>query len=60
MPITAATVSLDRTNTQQPLADDWGFLGNFGDATDEFYSLDVEFRGLLDAQFGMDNIDGVE
>ena len=60
MPVGAATASLDIFNTQQPAVDDWGFLGDFGDATDEFYSMDVEFRGLLDTRFGMDDSDQVE
>jgi hypothetical protein len=33
---------------QQHSPEDWSFLQSFGDATDEFYALDVELRGLLD------------
>lgn len=38
---------------QQPL-EGWGFLRDFGDSTDDFFALDVEFRDLLDGQFVTD------
>jgi hypothetical protein len=31
--------------------DDWTFLNNFGDPTDEFYTMDANFRYLLQNQF---------
>jgi len=31
--------------------EDWSFLREFGDASDDFYTLDVEFRGLLEGGF---------
>jgi hypothetical protein len=34
-----------------PTPEDWGFLRDFGDATDEFFELDVQLRGLLDSGF---------
>ncbi|KAE8451460.1 hypothetical protein EG329_004089 [Mollisiaceae sp. DMI_Dod_QoI] len=37
------------SNTQSP--EDWTFLRDFGDPTDEFYELDVQLRGLLDEGF---------
>lgn len=36
------------TNESQQSPDDWTFLKEFGDPTDEFYELDVQLRGLLD------------
>lgn len=35
--------------------EDWGFLREFGDSTDEFYSMDVQLLGLLNGQIGPDN-----
>ena len=35
--------------------EDWGFLRDFGDASDEFFAFDVELRGLLDGGFVLDN-----
>ncbi|KAE9368168.1 hypothetical protein N431DRAFT_428056 [Stipitochalara longipes BDJ] len=34
-----------------PSPEDWSFLKDFGDATDEFFELDVQLRGLLDGGF---------
>jgi len=31
-----------------PSPEDWSFLKDFGDATDDFFELDVQLRGLLD------------
>jgi hypothetical protein len=31
--------------------DDWTFLNNFGDTADEFYTMDANFKELLQAQF---------
>jgi len=31
--------------------DDWAFLDNFGDPTDEFYTMNANFRYLLQNQF---------
>lgn len=28
--------------------EDWTFLREFGDPTDEFYELDMQLRGMLD------------
>jgi hypothetical protein len=39
------------SSTLVPSPDDWGFLRDFGDATDEFFELDVQLRGLLDGGF---------
>ncbi|KAK0124159.1 hypothetical protein ONS95_009142 [Cadophora gregata] len=36
--------------------EDWGFLRDFGDASDEFFAFDVQLRGLLDGGFGLENI----
>lgn len=36
--------------------EDWGFLRDFGDASDEFFAFDVQLRGLLDGGFGLDSI----
>ncbi|KAI9732920.1 MAG: hypothetical protein M1818_007353 [Claussenomyces sp. TS43310] len=30
--------------------EDWGFLDDFGDATDNFYAMDAEFRSVLERQ----------
>lgn len=30
--------------------EDWGFLNDFGDATDNFYAMDAEFRSVLERQ----------
>jgi hypothetical protein len=35
--------------------EDWTFLRSFGDSNDDFYSLDVELRGLLDSGIEVDN-----
>jgi hypothetical protein len=35
---------------EQVAGDDWGFLNNFGDAADEFYTMDTNFRELLQGQ----------
>ena len=35
---------------QEVAADDWTFLDNFGGATDEFYTMDANFRELLQGQ----------
>ena len=35
--------------------EDWGFLREFGDSTDEFYSMDVQLLGLLNGQVGPEN-----
>jgi hypothetical protein len=45
----AGEVSANNTHTQSP--EDWTFLRDFGDPTDEFYELDVQLRGLLDGGF---------
>jgi hypothetical protein len=37
----------------QPL-EDWGFLRDFGDSTDDFYAWDVQLMGLLNGQ-GLEN-----
>jgi hypothetical protein len=39
----------------QPIPEDWSFLESFGDPTDDFYTLDAEFRGLLDGEFASGN-----
>ncbi|KAH8813352.1 fungal-specific transcription factor domain-containing protein [Xylogone sp. PMI_703] len=36
----------------QIITDEWTFLRDFGDATDEFYVMDQQLRGLLEEQFG--------
>ena len=36
------------TPESQPLGDEWAFLRDFGDSTDQFYSWDMELRHLLD------------
>ncbi|CZR69825.1 related to CHA4-transcription factor [Phialocephala subalpina] len=49
-PASEASTSAPHTAaTQSP--DDWTFLRDFGDPTDEFYELDVQLRGLLDGGF---------
>jgi len=35
--------------------EDWSFLNEFGDPTDEFYTLDTDLRGLLDGEFAAGN-----
>lgn len=35
-------------STLAPSPEDWSFLRDFGDTTDEFYALDIELIGLLD------------
>ncbi|KAH6711870.1 fungal-specific transcription factor domain-containing protein [Leptodontidium sp. MPI-SDFR-AT-0119] len=40
----------------QIVNEDWGFLRDFGDASDEFFAFDVQLRGLLDGGFGLDGI----
>lgn len=35
-------------STSQPSPEDWAFLREFGDPTDEFYELDMQLRGMLD------------
>lgn len=42
-----------RESSQAP--EDWGFLRDFGDSTDEFYALDVQLLGLLNGQIGPEN-----
>ncbi len=37
-----------------PSPEDWTFLKDFGDATDEFFELDVQLRGLLDGGFDVE------
>ncbi|KAF4630992.1 hypothetical protein G7Y89_g7143 [Cudoniella acicularis] len=32
--------------------EDWSFLRDFGDSTDQFFAWDVELRDLLDGQYG--------
>lgn len=39
-----------------PSPQDWGFLRDFGDSTDEFYEFDVQLRGLLDSGFEPDQL----
>lgn len=39
----------------QNVTDEWLFLRDFGDASDEFYVMDQELRGLLEEQFGAEN-----
>jgi hypothetical protein len=39
-----------------PSPEDWGFLRDFGDSTDEFYEFDVQLRGLLDGGFESDQL----
>ncbi|KAK2627405.1 hypothetical protein QTJ16_003371 [Diplocarpon rosae] len=41
-------------NEQSP--EDWGFLRDFGDATDEFFELDVQLLGLLDGGVRLDHM----
>jgi ABC-type polysaccharide/polyol phosphate transport system ATPase subunit len=53
VPATTVAISLDSVDNQQSSVDDWSFLGGFGDATYEFYSMDVELRRLLDTQFSL-------
>ena len=36
---------------QMKSPEDWSFLRDFGDETDDFYELDVQLRGLLDGKF---------
>jgi len=38
----------------QKHSEDLGFLRHFGDATDEFYELDVELLRVLDGGFEVD------
>jgi len=38
-------------STLAPSPEDWSFLKDFGDATDDFFELDVQLRGLLDGGF---------
>ncbi|KUJ08652.1 uncharacterized protein LY89DRAFT_599174 [Mollisia scopiformis] len=45
----AGDVPISNAPTQSP--EDWTFLRDFGDPTDEFYELDVQLRGLLDGGF---------
>lgn len=42
----APRVSNEGARVDSP--EDWTFLREFGDPTDEFYELDVQLRGLLD------------
>ncbi|KAH8597383.1 fungal-specific transcription factor domain-containing protein [Bisporella sp. PMI_857] len=35
--------------------EDWSFLNEFGDPTDDFYALDTDLRGLLDGEFAKGN-----
>ncbi|KAL2060119.1 hypothetical protein VTL71DRAFT_9941 [Oculimacula yallundae] len=39
--------------------EDWGFLRDFGDASDEFFAFDVQLRGLLDNGYGLNNIHSI-
>lgn len=48
-PHPAGDVPPNKVNMQSP--EDWTFLRDFGDPTDEFYELDVQLRGLLDGGF---------
>jgi hypothetical protein len=43
----------------QAFTDDWSFLRDFGDSTDQFYSWDVELRDLLDGRFTLEGQDYV-
>lgn len=38
----------------QTFTDDWSFLKDFGDSTDQFFSWDVELRDLLDSGFALE------
>ncbi|KAL3425154.1 glucanase b [Phlyctema vagabunda] len=42
-------------NSLQVPMEEWAFLRDFGDSTDDFYALDVELRGLLYGQFAADS-----
>ncbi|RDW87823.1 hypothetical protein BP5796_03517 [Coleophoma crateriformis] len=46
-------VDYQQTLPQQPL-EGWAFLRDFGDSSDGFFALDVEFRDLLDGNFDTD------
>ncbi|OWO98541.1 transcription factor Cys [Marssonina coronariae] len=43
------------TETEQS-PENWGFLRDFGDATDEFFELDVQLLGLLDGGIRLDHV----
>lgn len=45
-----------RDGSLVPTPEDWGFLRDFGDASDEFFELDVQLRGLLDGGFESEGV----
>jgi hypothetical protein len=47
-PSLPANGHVPREAAQSP--EDWGFLRDFGDSTDEFYALDVQLMGLLNGE----------
>ncbi|RFU27423.1 hypothetical protein B7463_g8922, partial [Scytalidium lignicola] len=53
--ILTSTVVTSGLPQDQTVADEWMFLRDFGDSTDEFYSMDQQLRGLLEEQFGAEN-----
>ncbi|KAH7318942.1 fungal-specific transcription factor domain-containing protein [Rhexocercosporidium sp. MPI-PUGE-AT-0058] len=55
-PISNGIHSSTMEQIPQMPTEDWGFLRDFGDASDEFFAFDVELRGLLDGGYGLDNI----
>ncbi|TVY37670.1 putative transcriptional regulatory protein [Lachnellula subtilissima] len=46
-----ATIPFSLAQLPSTFTDDWSFLKDFGDSTDQFYSWDVELRDLLDGGF---------
>jgi hypothetical protein len=43
-------------NDRPITGDDWAFLENLGDPTDEFYTMDNSFRETLQKQFDTDRM----
>ncbi|TVY15995.1 putative transcriptional regulatory protein [Lachnellula arida] len=52
------TVPFPPAQPPSAFTDDWSFLRDFGDSTDQFYSWDVELRDLLDGGFTLDEGQG--
>jgi hypothetical protein len=50
-PAPSHVIGTGSSSSLVPSPQDWGFLRDFGDSTDEFYELDVQLRGLLDGGF---------
>lgn len=45
-------------NSMPETPDDWTFLREFGDPTDEFYELDMQLRGMLDGGMVAPQVNG--